>query len=105
MANAVPLIGDSSLSVCELYRQQYPLIDLYNANTKRNPSSMACCCVSVSLPIFSVRNDLLTVINCETLTTDSFRNPVVFAGSRTLPGACATFRFDVTTAASTVRIR
>lgn len=53
----------------------------------------------------SLRNDLSTVMICETFTTDGFESPEPLVGMRTFPGASASRRFDVTTAAITVLMR
>ena len=62
------------------------------------------CCV-FSFPTHSARNDLSTVIICETLTTEAFFNPLDLADIRTFPGAAANMRLEVMTAATTVLTR
>jgi hypothetical protein len=42
---------------------------------------------------------------CETFTTEGFNSPVPRTGKRTLPGASASRRLDVITAAITVLMR
>ena len=73
--------------------------------TRRSPSSTSPRSRGFSLPMRSVRNDLSTVMICETFTTDGFESPVPLVGRRMFPGASASRRFDVTTAATTVLIR
>ena len=72
--------------------------EFQSANTSLSPASSARKCDGFSRPIRSVRNVLSTVINCETLTTESFLSPVLEAAMRTFPGASTRRRFEVTTA-------
>ena len=50
-------------------------------------------------------SDRPIVTICETLATESLGRPDVLAGMSTLPGASTSRRFDVSTTATTVRIR
>ncbi len=94
------------LSAC-LARAICPVIvaHSYRENTSRKPSSISASCGCATLPIRSVRKDLSTVSTCETLTTEGLLRRVPRVGIRTLPGASARRKFEVTTAATTVLMR
>ena len=79
--------------------------NFHKDSTRRIPASTSFNMVASMLPIFSVKKDLSTVINCETLTTDFFGNPDSFFDKRILPGASASRRLEVITTAITVFIR
>jgi hypothetical protein len=61
--------------------------------------------IGVKTPTRSVRKLLSTVMTWETLDTESLGRPVILRGKKTLPGACASFVFDVMTTTMTVAIR
>jgi hypothetical protein len=74
-------------------------------SANRSPSSTCANVWGLRRPTRSVRKDLSIVITCDTFTTEGFDNPTPLVGSRTFPGAWASRRFDVITAAITVLIR
>ena len=97
---AMVTVGSSSPFTLARLRQSPP-----SDRTRRSPSSTSSRSRGFSLPMRAVRNDLSTVIICETFTTDGFASPVPFVGRRMFPGASASRRFDVITAAITVLMR
>lgn len=76
----------------------------YRVKTILRPSSTAAMSFGDTEPICSVRKDLLSVITCDTFTTESRDNPDCFRLINRFPGAADNFKFEVTTTTTTVWI-
>lgn len=79
--------------------------DVQSDSANLSPSSTVAKSRGLSRPTRSERTALSMVINCDTFTTEGFDSPEPRTGICTFPGAAASLRFDVMTAAITVLIR
>ncbi len=82
-----------------------PTVRPDNARTSRMPSSTSLSLGSGSLPTRSLKKDLSSVTIWETFTTDSRPNFTLRLERDTLPGAAASFIFEVIAATTTVLMR
>src|SRR5690625_2050872 len=79
--------------------------DHCSARTSRRPSSTCDMTLPESDFTFEVSNERSSVMSCDTLTTEAFGNPPSDLLKRTLPGAAAKPKLEVTTATMTVAMR
>lgn len=79
--------------------------DHRSASTSRRPSSTCDMTLPGRALTLDVSSERSKVMSCETLITEAFGSPASDFAKRTLPGAAAKARLDVTTATMTVAMR